>query len=59
MSHLVSNNGFVLPTYVSTQNTGCPVDTWQISTVNNAVTAPAGLNNPAIVGSDRLVQASD
>lgn len=33
----------MLPVYTSTQNLGCPVDTWQISSSGTSVAAPPGL----------------
>ena len=44
-----------MPTYVSAQNIGCPINTWQISSVNNAVAAPTGLNNPVFISTDNVV----
>ena len=59
LSHLDTTNGFVLPTYTSAQNVGCPIDTWQISSSGTSVVAPAGLNNPTILNTDRIVAASN
>ena len=43
-AHLVATSGFTLPTFTSAQNTGCPIDSWQISTVSGSISTPAGLN---------------
>ena len=59
VQHGGSTNGFVLPAYTSSQQTGCPVDTFQISSSNTNVIPPAGLNNPVVIGPDRVVTPSD
>jgi hypothetical protein len=51
--------GFILPSYQSSLNTECPVTTIQISSSNSAVSAPAGLNNPVVEGSNLVVKPTD
>lgn len=57
IKHADASLGFMLPTYVTTQNTGCPPTNWIISAFNYDTTQVTGLpTNPVLVGSDRIVK---
>lgn len=51
--------GFILPTYQSSQNTGCPPNLWEVSTVGTSVITPSNLLAPAVSGSNRLVKPTN
>lgn len=61
--HGLTISSFVLPVYTSSQQVGCPVSTWQISTTNNglnvAVTTPGNLVAPAIISGDHQVKPTN
>jgi len=52
--------GFILPAYVTTQQAGCPTHTpVVISQTSAGITAPVGLEDPVLVGSDWIIKPTD
>jgi len=49
----------VLPTYTSSQNNGCPIDTWQVTLENTSVISVTGLNPPSIIAANRVIEPTD
>jgi hypothetical protein len=55
-----TSGGFTLPTYaVTTYESACPVNTWQISATNGGSLGVAGLNNPVNGGGYKQVKPSN
>jgi hypothetical protein len=54
-----SSVGFVLPTYTSSQQTGCPTNLIEVTTSNSAVAAHSGLDDPVQVSSTFVVKPAD
>jgi hypothetical protein len=59
ITHDSTSVGFVLPTYSSAQELGCPVSGWQLTTESDQVIAPTNLQPPVMQGANRLVKPSD
>jgi len=55
VTHNDATVGFLLPTYTSSQQDGCPVNSWEISTVNTGITPPWGLNDPVDDGTGIMI----
>jgi len=51
--------GFVLPSYASAQQTGCPVNQLEVTASGTTVTAVAALKAPELVDGSYLVKPND
>jgi len=58
-SHTSLQEGFVIPKYASSQQWGCPVNSYLTSSSNVLLFKPNDLNDPVEVSQNRVVYASD
>jgi len=57
IAHFPVLDGFVLPTYIHPQITGCPITNWEVtSSPNSVVSMSTELNNPIIENGLRVVK---
>ena len=55
--HGSSTEGFILPTFISSQEAGCPVNSLKVTSSSNSLVAHPDLNDFVTVGSSKVITA--